>query len=136
MKFNGATTLIRGSMNRRAINRLDALMQAACCNSRDRHLPTFLMDNFVRRSLFPPEKKISKFISSGIVIADIGCGPGCFTIPMAELVGARGKVCAIDSDPKSIMALNAKLEERRLQNIVETQIASAANLVLSCRPFS
>ncbi len=104
------------------------MMQAACCKAKDRHLPTFLMDNFARRLLFPPEKKISKFISPGIVIADIGCGPGYYTIPMAERVGKQGKVYAADSDEKSIKALRAKSEERSIQSIIEAHTASAASL--------
>jgi ubiquinone/menaquinone biosynthesis C-methylase UbiE len=62
------------------------------------------------------------------VIADIGCGPGYFTVPMAELVGERGKVYAADADPKSINALKAKISARDLQNIVEEQTTSAASL--------
>ena len=85
------------------------------------------MDNFVRHLLFPP-KKMSKFLSVGSVVADIGCGPGYFTIPMAELVGSTGKVYAADSDPKSINALNAKSSARRLGNIIEAHATSASNL--------
>ena len=103
------------------------VMQAACCKTEDRHIPTFIMDNFVRRLLFPP-KKMAKFLSVGGVVADIGCGPGYFTIPMAELVGSTGKVYAADSDPKSIKVLRAKSNARRLENIIEAHTTSAANL--------
>src|SRR5208283_103345 len=104
------------------------VMQAACCKTKDRHLPTFVMDNFVRRWISPPKKKVSKFISAGSVVADVGCGPGYFTIPMAELVGSTGKVYAADSDPKSIKVLRAKSDAQRLENIIETHATSAANL--------
>jgi len=104
------------------------LIQAACCGAKDRHLPTFVMDNFVRRWFFPPKEKISKFLSAGSVVADIGCGPGYFTIPIAELVGASGKVYALDSDPKSIRVLTAKARAQRLQNIIEVHTTSAASM--------
>ncbi len=103
-------------------------MQAACCKTKDRHLPTFVMDNFVRRWFSPPKKKVSKFLSAGSVVADVGCGPGYFSIPMAELVGSTGKVYAADSDPKSIKVLRAKSEARGFENIIEAQATSAANL--------
>lgn len=103
-------------------------MRTACCAPEDRHLPTFMMDNFLRTLIFPPEKKIVKFASPGNVIADIGCGPGYFTVPMAERVGARGKVYAADSDPKSIHALKAKIGTRGLQKIIEARATSATNL--------
>jgi ubiquinone/menaquinone biosynthesis C-methylase UbiE len=86
------------------------------------------MDNFLRRLIAPPEKKISKFATAGRVTADIGCGPGYFAIPMAERVGAKGKVYAADADPKSIDALKAKIGARGLQNTVEAQTTSAADL--------
>jgi ubiquinone/menaquinone biosynthesis C-methylase UbiE len=102
-------------------------MRAACCKTNDRHIPTFIMDNFVRRLFFPP-KKVAKFLSGGSVVADIGCGPGYFTILMAELVGSTGKVYAADSDPKSIKVLKAKSNARELGNVIEAHTTSAANL--------
>ena len=103
-------------------------MQAACCRTKDRHIPTFIMDNFIRRRFSPPNEKVSKFLSAGSVVADIGCGPGYFTISMAELVGPTGKIYAIDSDPKSIKLLTAKSAARQFQNIIETHTTSAANM--------
>jgi ubiquinone/menaquinone biosynthesis C-methylase UbiE len=104
------------------------LNQVANCTARDRHLPAFLLDNSVRRLVSPPKKKISKFISAGFAVADIGCGPGHFTIPMAELVGAEGKVYAADSDPKSIEILKAKTDRENFQGAVEAHVASGGNL--------
>jgi ubiquinone/menaquinone biosynthesis C-methylase UbiE len=104
------------------------LNQVAGCTTRDRHLPAFLLDNFVRRLVSPPKKKVLKFISAGVAAADIGCGPGHFTIPMAELVGAKGKVYAADSDPKAIEILEAKTNREDFQGAVEAHVASAADL--------
>jgi len=86
------------------------------------------MDNFVRRWVAPPRKKIAKFAKSGSVIADIGCGPGYFTIPMAEFVGSSGKIYAADADPKSIKTLKEKTSERGFQNVIESDVTSAANM--------
>lgn len=103
-------------------------VQARSNGRGDRHLPTFLLDNFIRRLISPPERWISKYISTGISVADIGCGPGYFTIPMAVAVGKKGKVYAEDSDPRSIEAVRAKSREHALQKIIEAHCASAANL--------
>jgi ubiquinone/menaquinone biosynthesis C-methylase UbiE len=86
------------------------------------------MDNFVRRWISSPRKKIAKFASVGSVMADIGCGPGYFTIPMAELAGPTGKVYAADADPKSINVLKEKTSTHGLQNILEAYITSAADM--------
>lgn len=107
---------------------LGGIMQADCCEEKDRHLPTVIMDNFIRRLVSPPKNKISGFVRRGSVAADIGCGPGYFTIPMAELVGKGGKVYAVDSDPKSINALEAKSAAQGFQNVIEAHTASAADM--------
>ncbi len=100
----------------------------ADCRECDRHIPTFLLDNFIRRLISPPEKKIEKYVSSGIAVADVGCGPRHFTIPMAESVGPKGKVYAADSDPKSIEILEEKSKKNGLQDIIDSRTVSAANL--------
>jgi len=86
-----------------------------------------VMDNFIRRLISPPKKKILKFVLPGAVAADLGCGPGYFTIPMAEIVGERGRVYAVDSDTKSIKKLREKMDVNS-QKIIDSHIASAANL--------
>ena len=102
--------------------------ETACCETRDRRIPTFLTDNFLRRLISPPKKRVSRFIPAGVAVADVGCGPGHFTVPIAELVGPEGKVYAADSDPKSIQVLKGKLDGREMQRRVQAEIASAANL--------
>ena len=104
------------------------MRETTCCETRDRRIPTFLTDNFLRRLVSPPKKRLSKFISAGVAVADVGCGPGHFTIPIAELVGPKGKVYAADSDPKSIQVLKGKLNGGEMQRRVQVEIASAANL--------
>jgi len=102
-------------------------MPGTCCDQTDRHLPTAVMDNFIRRLISPPEKKISKFVCYGSVAADLGCGPGYFTVPMAKRVGQNGKVYAVDSDAKSIQKLREKTGAG-LQGVVEARTASAAHV--------
>ena len=94
----------------------------------DRRIPLFLTDNFLRRLFFPPKKTLSKFISAGQVVADIGSGPGFFTIAMAEIVGKEGRVYAADFDRKSIEALTRKAERHNYSDIIEARTTSAADL--------
>jgi len=47
-----------------------------------------------------------------MTVLDHGCGPGFYTIPLAYLVGEKGMVYAVDSDRKSIQALEDKLKKR------------------------
>ncbi|MEM0074755.1 MAG: class I SAM-dependent methyltransferase [Conexivisphaerales archaeon] len=94
----------------------------------DRHFPPFIMDNPVRRLLWPPEKKISKFVANGNTVADIGSGPGYYTIAIAKAVGEKGKVYAIDSDAVALERLREKAIKLALNDRIIIEKASASDL--------
>ncbi len=48
---------------------------------------------------------------------DAGCGPGRLTIPLAEAVGAAGRVIAIDVQAEMLSRVKGKAERLRLRNI-------------------
>ncbi len=96
-------------------------------NKRDHHLPVFVNDNPVRRIFFSPRRLVAPFVSRGQTVADVGSGPGFYTLTMAEIVGPAGKVYAVDSDAKVIAALEEKAKARRFRNI-EAHAASASDM--------
>ena len=49
-------------------------------------------------------------------VADIGCGPGFYTIPLAKAV-SNGKVYALDVDDEMLDACRRRLAEARLGNV-------------------
>lgn len=56
-----------------------------------------------RRPFHDPAAILGPFVSPGMTVADIGCGPGYFTVPLAGLVGDRGRVIAVDLQEKMLM---------------------------------
>lgn len=54
------------------------------------------LDNFVRRLLQNPQKILSPYISKGMTVLDLGCGPGFFSIAIAKMLSDSGKVIAAD----------------------------------------
>ena len=56
-------------------------------------------------------------ISRGMTIADIGCGTGYCTIPLAALTGEKGRVFACDISEEMLDALNEKIEMWNIGNI-------------------
>lgn len=44
-------------------------------------------------------------LTQGNIFADVGCGPGFFTMPAAIIVGSNGHVYAIDTQPEMLEAL-------------------------------
>jgi ubiquinone/menaquinone biosynthesis C-methylase UbiE len=94
----------------------------------DRSFPAFVMDNFVRRMFLPAEKLVSKYVTPSTMVADLGCGSGYFTLPMAKLIGSTGKVYAVDFDPKAIEHLKKKAANHGYEKVIETHVGSAAEI--------
>src|SRR5215831_14783664 len=44
-------------------------------------------------------------VHAGQTVADIGCGDGFYTVPLARAVGAAGKVVAVDIDERALSKL-------------------------------
>jgi len=93
---------------------------------KDLHFLNISFDNLIRK-LYEPPQKFSAYVAPGQVVADLGCGPGYFTIPLAECVGPQGRVYAVDSYPNAIRAAEKKILKRGLHNI-ELHACSAADL--------
>lgn len=57
----------------------------------------------------PPEELLrASGVYEGMVFADIGCGPGYFTLPAASLVGPSGKVYAVDLQEEMLAELKKR----------------------------
>jgi ubiquinone/menaquinone biosynthesis C-methylase UbiE len=59
----------------------------------------------------------SLHLQSGSEAADVGCGDGFYTLPMAHAVGPAGKVFAVDIDESSLSKLKQRLTEEALGNV-------------------
>lgn len=56
-------------------------------------------------------------VEEGQHVADIGCHEGYFTMHLAEMVGVRGKVYAVDVREDRLEKLNENAKDRNLINI-------------------
>lgn len=61
-------------------------------------------------------------LKDGDVVADIGAGPGAFTIPFARAVSPSGRVFAVDIWPELLTYIDGKAEAEGLENL-ETILA-------------
>jgi ubiquinone/menaquinone biosynthesis C-methylase UbiE len=59
----------------------------------------------------------SLHLRSGAVAADVGCGDGFYTLPLARFLGASGKVYAEDISDAELMKLKEHLAQDELQNV-------------------
>lgn len=65
-------------------------------------------------------------ITNGSVVADFGCGPGYFSLPLAKAVGEDGKVFALDVLPQSLESVASKAKLSGISNI-ETKRVNLEN---------
>ncbi len=71
-----------------------------------------------RRAALPPEQTLhTAGVTTDQTVVDLGCGPGYFTLPAAEIVGPRGKVYAVDVQPEMLAACRARAAEAGVQGI-------------------
>ena len=62
----------------------------------------YTFDNPLRRLIHNPKDIFSGYVKEGMTVMDIGCGMGYFTMGLAELVGAKGQVIAVDLQQKML----------------------------------
>jgi precorrin-6B methylase 2 len=56
-------------------------------------------------------------LKNGDVVADVGCGSGYFTFPMAQKVGPKGKVLAVDIQPEMLDIIKKRSKAAKVKNV-------------------
>ena len=59
---------------------------------------------------------------------DVGCGAGYFSLALAEIVGAGGKVLALDIQQKMLEIARRRAERRRLHRRIEFRLCDPDSL--------
>ena len=77
------------------------------------------LENPERDAYQKPQEVIAALgIKPGEVIADIGAGSGYFTFRFAHHLGDAGRVYAVDVSPDMIVAVNRKIRDLGVRNVV------------------
>jgi ubiquinone/menaquinone biosynthesis C-methylase UbiE len=80
------------------------------------------LDNPLRKILYPPKRMLTKIgLMAGDVLLDIGAGSGYYAFPASDVVGEKGRVIAIDSEPVMIGELTNKTKEFGKKNVQVVQ---------------
>ena len=91
-------------------------------NERNRVCPVELansLDSKIRSLVQNPRKILKPYIKEGMKVLDIGCGPGFFSVAIAEMVGKNGKVIAADMQEGMLQKLNKKIAGTELEERIE-----------------
>jgi ubiquinone/menaquinone biosynthesis C-methylase UbiE len=77
-----------------------------------------MLDLNLRRLFQNPKKMLGPYVREGMKVLDMGCGPGFFSMQIAEMVGATGKVTAADLQGGMLEKLGKKIRKAGVQNII------------------
>lgn len=96
---------------------------------------TELIDNPIRRRIQPPDlMAIQHGIEPGMKVLDVGPGSGRYTFAAARRAGARGRMVAIDIEPKIIDRLLQHARVERVESF-EARVADVYALPFENREF-
>ena len=77
------------------------------------------LDNSIRKLVQNPQKIMKPYIKEGMTILDVGCGPGYFSVAIAELLNGSGKVISADIQDGMLDKIRKKINGTALDQIIE-----------------
>lgn len=78
----------------------------------------------LRRLWENPRRMLSRWISPGDRIVELGCSMGFFSLDLARMVGSQGRVYAIDIQPRVLEALDRRAVRAGLDRIIEPRLGT------------
>jgi ubiquinone/menaquinone biosynthesis C-methylase UbiE len=87
-----------------------------------------LLAHPLRRLLQNPHALLQPLISEGMAVLEPGPGTGFFTLELARLVGSRGRLVAIDAQPRILERLARKVARTGLAERIEIRQAQGDRL--------
>jgi len=88
----------------------------------------YLLASPLRRMMEDPVKVVGSYVYEGMTVLEPGPGMGFFTLPLARLVGASGRVVAVDIQPRMLASLRRRARRAHLADRLVLRQASAEGL--------
>jgi len=73
------------------------------------------LDNKLRRWFQDPQKILRAYVKKGMTVLDLGCGPGFFSVDLAQMVGESGRIIASDLQDGMLQKLQSKIQGTELE---------------------
>jgi ubiquinone/menaquinone biosynthesis C-methylase UbiE len=90
-----------------------------CLFAREHHVCPwwlcFTFDNIIRKLFHNPKNILAPYVHEGDTVLDVGPGMGYFTLPLARMVGDKGKVIAADVQAPMLDALRRRVQKQGLE---------------------
>lgn len=88
----------------------------------------YLMVSPLRKIHQNPVKILKPYIDPGMKVLDVGSAMGFFSIPMAAMVGAKGKVICVDVQERMLEKLIKRAKKAGVDDRIEIRLCSANSL--------
>ncbi len=90
----------------------------------------YFIDNPLRRLLHNPGRILGPYVKPGMIVMDVGCGMGLFSIALAKLVGGEGKVIAVDLQQEMLDVVAQRARKAGVADRIQTRRCEVDNLGL------
>jgi ubiquinone/menaquinone biosynthesis C-methylase UbiE len=84
----------------------------------------------IRKLRQDPRVILQPWVLSGMTVLEPGPGMGFFTLELARLVGAEGRVIAVDVQPRMIAGLRRRAERAGLLDRIDARVSPASTMAL------
>lgn len=88
----------------------------------------YFLLNPLRKWVQSPRAVLAPYVTEGMIVLEPGPGMGFFTLELARLVGAQGKVVAVELQEKMIAGLRRRADRAGLRARVEIRRAESSTL--------
>ena len=91
----------------------------------------YLLASPIRKLFQNPDKILRPYIVENMIVLDVGCAMGFFSLPAARMVGRNGKVICLDFQKEMIKALEKRASKAGLTDRLEARLCSENSLGLN-----
>ncbi len=88
----------------------------------------YLLASPVRRWLQDPGVIVGPFVAEGMIVLEPGPGMGFFTLELARRVGAKGRVVAVDVQPRMLEGLKRRAAKAGLAERIDARLGTEEGL--------
>ncbi|HEY3382654.1 MAG TPA: class I SAM-dependent methyltransferase [Vicinamibacterales bacterium] len=85
----------------------------------------------IRRLFESPERLLGPYVRPGMTIVEPGCAMGYFSVPMARMVGAEGRVVCVDLQQKMIDGLLRRARRAGVADRISARVCAGDDLGLA-----
>lgn len=90
----------------------------------------YILASPIRRWMTNPKELLAPYVYEGMTVLEPGPGMGFFTLDLARLAGAKGRVIAVDVQARMLSALKRKARKAGLSSRIDTRLVPADSMQL------